>query len=59
MRPTRARYDDSKEEGEWLRVNALFVGQLAMITIAQRFAFSARMGTDAERVDKLPLLEGG
>lgn len=30
-----------------------------MITIAQRIAFSARMGTDAERVDKLPLLEGG
>lgn len=59
MRPTRARYDDSKEEGEWLRVNALFVGQLAMITIAQRVAFSARMGTDAERVDQLPLLEGG
>ena len=59
MRPTRARYDDSKEEGEWLRVNALFVGQLAMITIAQRIAFSARMGTDAERVDQLPLLEGG
>lgn len=59
MRPTRARYDDSKEEGEWLRVNALFVGQLAMITIAQRVAFSARMGTDPERVDQLPLLEGG
>lgn len=59
MRPTRAGYDDSKEEGEWLRVNALFVGQLAMITIAQRIAFSARMGTDTERVDQLPLLEGG
>ena len=59
MRATRARYDDCKEEGEGLRVNALFVGQLAMITIAQRIAFSARMGTDAERVDKLPLLEGG
>ena len=59
MRATRARYDDCKEEGEWLRVNALFVGQLAMITIAQCFAFSARMGTDAERVDQLPLLEGG
>ena len=59
MRPTRARYADTKEEGEGLRVNALFVGQLRMITIAQRIAFSARMGTDAERVDKLPLLEGG
>lgn len=58
-RATRAGYDDCKEEGEGLRVNALFVGQLRMITIAQRIAFSARMGTHAERVDKLPLLEGG
>ena len=59
MRATRARYDDCKEKGEGLRVNALFVGQSRMITIAQRIAFSARMGTDAEGVDQLPLLEGG